>query len=292
MGLMLPHLLLLLAQGFTPLEGPVTDRFTMRSVEIRPGEGEAAKPGQEYTVHYTGWLTDGKKFDSSVDRQEPFVFIQGRRQVIAGWEAGFEGMRVGGKRRLFLPYPLAYGENGRGAIPPRAELIFDVELLAVRDVPAEEPARDLLLILKSYEVKILAWARAIPEDKYTWRPSPSVRSTGEVLAHMALGTRLMMDLAVTPAGEGFEQRVEAQWKQEREPRTKQALLAMVQESFAAARKQITPLRSAQLSREMRFFKDTTTVRGVYIALETHVAEHLGQLIAYARMQGVDPPSLP
>src|SRR5436190_8591449 len=121
-------LFLTLAQ-IPAVEGPQTDFVRMKYTEISAGTGEAARPGQEYIVHYTGWLTDGKKFDSSVDRKEPLKFIQGRRRVIAGWEAGFEGMKVGGKRRLFIPYQMAYGESGRGAIPAKAELNFDVELL-------------------------------------------------------------------------------------------------------------------------------------------------------------------
>jgi peptidylprolyl isomerase len=86
-------------------------------------------------VHYTGWTADGKKFDSSLDHNEPITFQQGKHRVIVGWDTGFEGMRVGGKRRLFIPYQLAYGEKGRGPIPPKSELIFDIELLNVRDTP-------------------------------------------------------------------------------------------------------------------------------------------------------------
>src|SRR5205085_11896111 len=125
------------AQTFSPampppvpaVTGAVEQRPPLRYIETQVGTGALAAPGQEYTVHYTGWLRDGAKFDSSVDRKLPFKFVQGRRQVISGWEIGFEGMKVGGKRRLFLPYQLAYGEKGRGSIPPKAELIFDVELL-------------------------------------------------------------------------------------------------------------------------------------------------------------------
>ena len=90
-------------------------------------------------AHYTGWLQNGIKFDSSRDSlpngtpREPISFPLGSRRVIAGWDTGFEGMRVGGQRRLFIPYQLAYGETGRGEIPPRAPLIFDVELMAVAD---------------------------------------------------------------------------------------------------------------------------------------------------------------
>src|SRR3954454_19087027 len=105
--------------------GTPQDVATLRMIEMKVGDGAAAAPGQEYTLHYTGWLRDGTKFDSSVDRGKPFVFVQGRRQVISGFDIGFMGMKVGGKRRLILPYQLAYGEKSRGKIPARAELIFD-----------------------------------------------------------------------------------------------------------------------------------------------------------------------
>ena len=91
-----------------------------------------------YTVHYTGWLTDGTKFDSSFDHPgaEPITFPAGAHRVIPGWDTGFQGMHVGGKRRLFIPYQLAYGEAGRPPhIPAKADLIFDIELVAVSDTP-------------------------------------------------------------------------------------------------------------------------------------------------------------
>jgi len=123
------------------VEGTPVQAFALRYLDIRAGDGAPALPGKRYIVHYTGWLTDGTKFDSSRDRNEPIRFVQGRRMVIAGWDAGFEGMRVGGKRRLIIPYQLAYGETGRPPlIPPKAELIFDVELMAIADtLPRTEP---------------------------------------------------------------------------------------------------------------------------------------------------------
>ena len=100
--------------------------------ELVPGTGAVAKAGQRVSVHYTGWLTDGKKFDSSLDRKQPFQFVLGRGQVIAGWDKGVEGMAVGGKRKLTVPPEMGYGAKGfPGAIPPNATLVFDVELLAV-----------------------------------------------------------------------------------------------------------------------------------------------------------------
>lgn len=120
-----------------PVAGPVQTQYAMRYVDVRLGTGAPAEPGQVYAVQYTGWLRDGMKFDSSRDRGEPFRFEQGRRRVIAGWDSGFDGMRVGGLRRLFIPYQLAYGVRGRGPIPPRADLIFDVELVGVAPAPAD-----------------------------------------------------------------------------------------------------------------------------------------------------------
>jgi len=101
--------------------------------DIVKGTGEEADVGKTVTVHYTGWLMDGTKFDSSVDRNQPFSFTLGERRVIPGWEQGVVGMKVGGKRELIIPPELAYGANGAGGvIPPNATLKFEVELLAVK----------------------------------------------------------------------------------------------------------------------------------------------------------------
>jgi FKBP-type peptidyl-prolyl cis-trans isomerase FkpA len=101
--------------------------------EVNLGEGDEARAGQMVSVHYTGWLTNGTKFDSSVDRNESFDFPLGRGNVIRGWDEGVAGMKVGGKRKLTIPPDLGYGARGAGGvIPPNATLVFDVELLAVR----------------------------------------------------------------------------------------------------------------------------------------------------------------
>ena len=100
--------------------------------DLVDGTGATAQSGQQVTVHYTGWLLDGAQFDSSRDRNDPFAFGLGARQVIAGWDEGVQGMKVGGTRRLTIPPQLGYGARGAGGvIPPNATLVFEVELLAV-----------------------------------------------------------------------------------------------------------------------------------------------------------------
>jgi len=100
--------------------------------DMQLGEGAQAEDGQTVSVHYTGWLTDGTKFDSSVDRNQPFEFPLGKQRVIRGWDEGVSGMKVGGKRKLTIPAHLGYGASGAGGvIPPNATLIFEVELLGI-----------------------------------------------------------------------------------------------------------------------------------------------------------------
>jgi FKBP-type peptidyl-prolyl cis-trans isomerase len=111
---------------------PKTTSSGLQYWDIVVGTGATAVAGKPVKVHYTGWLTNGKKFDSSVDRGQPFVFPLGGGQVIKGWDEGVAGMKVGGKRQLRIPPELGYGARGAGgAIPPNATLIFDVELLDV-----------------------------------------------------------------------------------------------------------------------------------------------------------------
>ena len=104
----------------------------LQIVDLVVGTGGKAQYGQNVTVHYTGWLTDGTKFDSSVDRGKPFTFPLGEHRVIRGWEEGVAGMQVGGKRKLTIPPDMAYGARGAGGvIPPNAWLVFEVELLGL-----------------------------------------------------------------------------------------------------------------------------------------------------------------
>jgi len=118
------------------VKAPVSEEEPITEVQIKvlqEGEGEEAQNGDIVTLNYTGTLTDGTKFDSSFDYNQPFTFTLGEEQVIAGWETGILGMKVGEKRQLIIPSSLAYGEQGTpgGPIPPNATLIFEVELLKI-----------------------------------------------------------------------------------------------------------------------------------------------------------------
>lgn len=110
----------------------VTTASGLQYIDLKVGTGATAQAGQTVTVHYTGWLENGKKFDSSVDRGQPFSFPLGAGRVIKGWDEGVQGMKVGGKRKLIIPSNLGYGARGAGGvIPPNATLIFEVELLGL-----------------------------------------------------------------------------------------------------------------------------------------------------------------
>jgi hypothetical protein len=239
-------LLLTLAQGMPEVSAPPQNAFALRYVDTATGTGAPALPGQRYYVHYTGWLTDGKKFDSSLDRKTPLDFVQGKQQVIPGWDLGFAGMRVGGRRRLFVPYQLAYGEKGVETIPPRSELIFDVELVDVKDTPLIPVAVDVLLPLAELEGKVMKLAREIP--------------AGEYPAYADLFLKIANECHALPASA---------------PRDKEQIIKLLEQSFTEARK---PMESGRgLNRETEFQGQTTTRRGTYIFQETHIAEYLGQI---------------
>jgi len=275
--------------GMPEVKGTPVAQATLRYVDITIGEGAAAAAGKEFTVNYTGWLTDGKQFDSSIGKK-PLKFVQGRRQVIPGFDAGFEGMKVGGKRRIYIPWQLAYGEQGRGPIPPKAELIFDVELLDVKDpAPGGGPAADLLLPFSELEQHVMALAKAIPEDKLGWRPADGVRSIREVFLHIAYGNQLMLNISNGIDKDELAKQVEEQFKREKEPLTKEQMLQALTTGFQAVRTALETASGGSLSRDIDFFGTATTRRGVLASLDAHIAEHEGQLIAYARMNGIVPP---
>lgn len=139
-SLLLAASLLLLAACTAPVPPPGGSVAELERIDTFAGTGAVATSGSDVTVHYTGWLYDekapqqrGLKFDSSVDRGQPFTFLLGAGQVIRGWDDGVAGMKLGGKRTLLIPADLGYGSNGAGGvIPPGASLVFDVELLDVK----------------------------------------------------------------------------------------------------------------------------------------------------------------
>jgi peptidylprolyl isomerase len=138
-GALAAAIIALVATAFTPVAAqPVmTTASGLKIIDTKVGTGATPRPGQTCVMNYTGWLYEngakGKKFDSSLDRNQPFEFKIGAHQVIAGWDEGVTTMKVGGKRTLIIPPDLGYGARGAGGvIPPNATLIFDVELLAVK----------------------------------------------------------------------------------------------------------------------------------------------------------------
>ena len=120
---------LVLKWSFAMVEGV---NMSLQVEDLVVGDGVEAQSGKEITVHYTGWLTDGTQFDSSIDRKQPLSIVLGVGQVIKGWDQGIEGMKIGGKRKLTIPPELAYGNRAvGGVIPKNATLVFEVELLGV-----------------------------------------------------------------------------------------------------------------------------------------------------------------
>ena len=125
-----------LNEAIPSVPGCAKTLYALRYIDISVGTGPLAEPMHLYTVNYTGYLADGSKFDSSVDRKQPIIFPAGLGRVMVGWETGFEGMHVGGKRRLFIPYQLGYGDESKPpSVPGKTSLIYDVELVKQEDLP-------------------------------------------------------------------------------------------------------------------------------------------------------------
>jgi peptidylprolyl isomerase len=119
-------------EGPITLKNPITTPSGLQYEDVVVGTGASPQKAGRVTVHYTGTFLDGKKFDSSVDRDQPFTFVIGVGQVIKGWDEGVATMKVGGKRNLIIPAALAYGSRGQGPIPPNTDLYFEVELISVQ----------------------------------------------------------------------------------------------------------------------------------------------------------------
>jgi peptidylprolyl isomerase len=142
-GVKLSYVAPVVNPGLAEELGLDSSSFSLSYVDTKIGAGPLAQPHMWYTIHYTGYLTDGTKFDSSLDRGEPISIDYGKHMVIPGWDTGFDGMHVGGKRRLFIPFQLAYGATAHGPIPARSALVFDVELVsqsATQPAPKTPPA--------------------------------------------------------------------------------------------------------------------------------------------------------
>ncbi len=264
----------LLAQ-IPPVTGTPVTLATMRYIEIQPGTGAPAVAGRKLTVHYTGWLSDGKKFDSSVDRKQPFVFVQGRRQVISGWEVGFEGMKVGGKRRLIIPYQLGYGDIGSGTtIPPKAELTFDVELLQVEDAPTTAAGVDVLAPIERLEIRTLALARSLPAEKFSGRVL-------DIFRQIAILNVVMLDTANYDLTDALREK-RLQDGLQNMASARDGIMTLLGSSFTDVKKQLETARAGYLGGEITLFGKASTRRGVFVELEVEIAELLGEAAALVR----------
>ncbi|HLJ47049.1 MAG TPA: FKBP-type peptidyl-prolyl cis-trans isomerase [Bryobacteraceae bacterium] len=264
----------------TVVEGPM-----LRYIDIKQGDGAPAEAGKQYTVNYTGWLRDGTQFDSSVGR-DPLQFVQGRRQVIAGFDIGFDGMKVGGKRRIFIPYQLAYGEQQRGKIPPKSELIFDIELLDVKPATQPAPAADLLFLFNNLQDGVTALAKSVPAPKYTWRPTEKESTFREIFLHIAYENHTLVMCANGAPKDDINKQMQAQEKGIKETLTKEQILTKLADSFNEVKTALENARAGSLTRDVDLFGQQTTQRAVFGFLNTEMAGYLGQAIAYARMNGI------
>ena len=178
------------------VSGEITEQAALRHIEIKTGDGAPGGVGQRVHGPLHG-LAAGRHAVRFVRRQEPLKFVQGRRQVIAGFDVGFEGMKVGGKRRIFIPYQLAYGEQQRGKIPPRSELIFDVELLDVKDAsPNAVAAADLLFPFSaSWSSTPSRWRRRFPRKSMAGGPRRACGRSARSACTSRTATSLMLNVS-------------------------------------------------------------------------------------------------
>ena len=269
------------------VEGTAQELASLHYIDITQGTGAPALPGAKYRVHYTGWLTDGKKFDSSLDREKPLEFVQGARQVIAGWDVGFEGMKVGGERRLFIPYQLAYGEKGNGPIPPKAPLIFDVRLIDVIEVTPLPAAIDVLLPFNDLQNRVLSLAKSVPEDKYAFHPSVSPTTFGQILMQIANVNKLMLTTADADEPKAqMEMWVAGKMAAQSQSMSKQQVIEALTASFAEVRKELEAARAGALNADAEIFEKPSTRRGIFSLLNAMVGEQLGRATVYAQLAGV------
>ena len=153
-------------------------------------------------------------------------------------------------------------------------------------------AADVLLPLSDHESKVIALAKAVPEAQYSWRPAPGVRSFAEVFRHIAYGNTLMLSIAGAPSREALGRMIEENARKEQAPVNKDRILKELADSFATTGKAMETAKAQALVREVDFFGQKTTLRGLFILIDAHATEHLGQAIAYARMNGIVPPWSP
>ena len=156
--------------------------------------------------------------------------------------------------------------------------------------PTPAAGADLSMPLKDLEAHIMALAKAVPDEKYSWKPAAGVRSFQQVFLHIAYGNQLLLNIARnSPTGDALQKQIEEQSKNEQADVTKDKVLEILATSFTAVHRALDRARAQTLTRSVDFFGTPATTNGVLIDLETHMAEHLGQAIAYARMNGIVPP---
>jgi FKBP-type peptidyl-prolyl cis-trans isomerase len=244
--------------------------IALRFVDLDPGAGPIASAAQQYTVDYTGRLEDGSVFDTSKGRH-PISFVQGLRHVIAGWDAGFEGMRVRGKRRLFIPYQLAYGETGRGPVPAKANLVFDVELLAVSDVVPLPSGNDVLVPFVTFATRILNLLTHL-EQKGRLCGLPQAIPSVSITHRTALLAQAVSDLATQRLSAlSFSARINEIPAAPPQMKSNQEFKGFVAESFGVVESFLKSTTDGILNRRVEVPGLETTLRGIFVLLNCRMA---------------------